>query len=107
MHINIRKQEDEAYYREWCQQIKQIISKPTILTGGLRSIELMGELVQSGVTDCIGMCRPLIREPALIKRWQDGDLRKATCISCNKCLTELLLQGKPLECYLNKTSHKC
>lgn len=102
MHINIRKVEDEAYYRDWCQQIKQSISKPTILTGGLRSIELMEQLVHDGVTDCFGMCRPFIREPGLIKRWQEGDHSKATCISCNKCLTELLLQGKPLECYLDR-----
>ena len=37
------------------------------------------------VRDYISMCRPLIREPILIKRWQSGDLRKATCISCNGC----------------------
>ncbi|MFA6409168.1 MAG: NADH:flavin oxidoreductase [Gammaproteobacteria bacterium] len=102
MHQNILTPKDEAYFQNWCREIKQSISKPTILTGGLRSPELMEKLVNDGATDCIGMCRPFIREPALVKRWQNGDTTKAKCISCNKCLTELLLQGKPLECYLDK-----
>jgi 2,4-dienoyl-CoA reductase-like NADH-dependent reductase (Old Yellow Enzyme family) len=102
MHINIHQRQDEAYFQHWCQQIKPTISKPTILTGGLRSFELMEQLVQEGVTDGIGICRPFIREPALIKRWQSGDIKPAKCVSCNMCLTKLYLQGKPLECYLDK-----
>lgn len=102
MHTDVHTINDEAYFKDWCQEIRRSISKPTILTGGLRSLELMEQLIHDGVTDCIGICRPFIREPALIKRWQNGDRRKAKCISCNKCITELLLQGKALECYLDK-----
>lgn len=102
MRININAAKDEAYFKKWCYEIKQVVSRPTILTGGLRSLEMMEQLITDGTADCFGMCRPFIREPALIKRWQDGDRRKATCVSCNKCLTELLMHGKPLECYLDK-----
>ncbi|MBR3829147.1 MAG: hypothetical protein IKJ40_07645 [Bacteroidales bacterium] len=28
---------------------------------------------------------PLVREPALICRWQQGDTRPSLCISCNNC----------------------
>jgi 2,4-dienoyl-CoA reductase-like NADH-dependent reductase (Old Yellow Enzyme family) len=42
--------------------------------------------VDEGFADYISMSRPFIREPRLIARWQSGDLRKATCISCNGCL---------------------
>lgn len=101
MHDNIFTPNDEAYFQNWCKEIKQIISKPTILTGGIRSFEVAENLVTSNTTDCIGMCRSFIREPALIKRWQEGNHQKATCISCNKCLTEIFFHGKPLECFLD------
>jgi len=31
------------------------------------------------------MSRPLIREPDLVKRWMDGDRKKAACVACNGC----------------------
>ncbi|MCK4870870.1 MAG: hypothetical protein KAS93_07160 [Gammaproteobacteria bacterium] len=102
MHMQINKIEDEAYFKSWSQEIKQIITKPVILTGGLRSPALMERLIQDGVTDCIGMCRPFVREPDLIQRWQNGERKKSKCTSCNKCLAELFLRGKPLECYLDQ-----
>jgi hypothetical protein len=33
----------------------------------------------------VSMSCPLIREPALINPWRSGDLRRATCVSDNKC----------------------
>ncbi|MEI6286799.1 MAG: hypothetical protein WCP79_09895 [Bacillota bacterium] len=49
----------------------------------------------------VGLCRALIREPGLINRWQQGDVRRATCTACNQCTLELLAKGSPLECFLN------
>ncbi len=102
MRSNINKPEDEAYFRDWAREVKQLISKPIILTGGIRSYEVAEKIIANNDADMLGMCRPFIREPELIKRWQNGDHSKATCISCNKCITELLLNGLPLECYLDK-----
>ena len=76
---------DQAYFRKAAQALKKMSSLPVILVGGVRSYLLAERLVTEGVTDYIAMCRPFIREPMLIKRWQSGDLRKATCISCNGC----------------------
>ena len=42
-----------------------------------------------------------IREPRLIARWQSGDLRKATCISCNECLGAAR-SGKGVYCILDR-----
>ena len=47
--------------------------------------------------DLISMCRPFIREPALIARWQSGEKEPARCISCSKCLA-IVAKGEPLEC---------
>lgn len=78
-------EEDEAYYRDAAKLYKRKIFLPLILVGGIRSYELANELVEKEVTDYISLCRPLIREPNLIKRWQEGDIQKAKCISCNGC----------------------
>ena len=76
---------DQAYFRRAARTLKKMSNIPVILIGGIRSYLLAERLVAEGVTDYIALSRPLIREPMLIKRWQSGDLRKATCISCNGC----------------------
>lgn len=91
----------EAYYRSWCREIKRTINKPAIMTGGIRSYELVQELLANNETDFIGMCRPFIREPGLANRWQSGDHQKATCISCGKCCLSAM-KNLPLACCLNR-----
>ena len=39
----------------------------------------------SDACDMFSVARPLIREPGLIARWQNGDLRPSDCVSCNMC----------------------
>jgi len=102
MHENIRTLKEEAYFRPWAHEIKKITHKPVILTGGIRSYEVAEEIITNGDADLIGLCRPFIREMDLVLRWEKGDHRKATCISCNKCITEFLIKGKPLDCYLDQ-----
>lgn len=104
LRANITKLTDEAYFRGWCREIKKIINKPTIMTGGIRSFELAEEMLGNGETDMIGICRPFIREPNLIERWQNGDHKKASCTSCNKCGLALM-KGLQLACY-ESPAHK-
>ena len=77
---------DQAYFRQAAKKLKKRIGSPVIIVGGIRSYLLAERLVDEGFSDYISMSRPFIREPRLIARWQSGDLRKATCISCNGCL---------------------
>jgi 2,4-dienoyl-CoA reductase-like NADH-dependent reductase (Old Yellow Enzyme family) len=77
--------EREVYYREAAKLYKQKVKIPLMLVGGIRSYEIAYELVKSGTTDYVSMSRPLICEPGLVKRWQEGNRRKADCISCNSC----------------------
>lgn len=91
----------EGYFRSWCREVKQAISKPTIMTGGMRSYELVEEVLAGGETDMVGMCRPFIREPGLVRRWERGERGRATCISCNGCASGLM-KGRPLACALDE-----
>jgi 2,4-dienoyl-CoA reductase-like NADH-dependent reductase (Old Yellow Enzyme family) len=89
--------EKEGYFRDWCREIKKQVKVPVMMVGGLRSIRLIEEIIESEEADFISLCRPLIREPDLINKWKAGGRRKAKCISCNKCLETLITVGK-LEC---------
>jgi 2,4-dienoyl-CoA reductase-like NADH-dependent reductase (Old Yellow Enzyme family) len=93
----IDRPDREAYFREWCKNIKHQVNVPVMMVGGLRTFELMEEIIQNGEADYISLCRPFIREPDVIKHWKSGNHRKAQCISCNKCI-EALKNGESLYC---------
>ena len=84
-------------FRERTAALKRSIEVPVILVGGIRSLQTAENVVDSGDTDLVSMCRPFIREPNLINRWHGGDKEPARCLSCNECLT-ILAQGIPMEC---------
>ncbi len=90
-----------GYFHQGCQEIKKRVSNPIIMTGGLRSLVKIEEMIHNNITDLVGMCRPFIREPDLVNRWQSGDSDKAACISCNKCVFALG-RGMPLDCYVDE-----
>lgn len=77
--------EKEAYFKDYSLRFKNEIATPLILVGGLRSFEVADKIVLEGIADYISMSRPLIREPDLINRWKNGDMRKAECKSDNLC----------------------
>jgi 2,4-dienoyl-CoA reductase-like NADH-dependent reductase (Old Yellow Enzyme family) len=86
----INKVADEGYFRVWTRAVMRSIDVPVMIVGGLRTFRLMEDIVQQGDADFISLSRPLICEPDLIKRWQEGDRRKSACVSCNKCYESLI-----------------
>jgi 2,4-dienoyl-CoA reductase-like NADH-dependent reductase (Old Yellow Enzyme family) len=100
LKTGINSIEEEGYYRDWTKMAKNAVKDDVlvIMQGGLRSFELMEHVVRSGEADLVSMCRPYLRETALINRWLGGDRTKATCISCNKCVVASTREGKPLRC---------
>jgi len=75
----------EIYFKEAAELYKREVTVPLMLVGGVRSLGVAEDVVKTGLADYVSICRPLIREPDLIKRWRLGDARPATCISCNLC----------------------
>lgn len=72
-------------FRPAARLLKQYIGVPLILTGGIRSLRVMQDILAQGEADLLGMARPLIREPDLPLKLADGRATRAACISCNKC----------------------
>lgn len=96
----IQKEEQEAYFQTYAKTLKEHVSIPVILVGGLRTPTVMARLLEDGVADFFSLSRPLIREPRLIKRWKKGDLKKAKCVSCNQCFENWIF--RPLRCYVDE-----
>lgn len=87
----------EAYFRDWCREIKSYTDVPIMMVGGLRNFELMEEVIEKREADFISLSRPLIREPDIINEWKNGDQHRAKCISCNMCF-EALIKRETLHC---------
>ena len=85
------------YFPERTAAAKRTVTVPVMAVGGIRSLEMAQTIVDSGDADLVSMCRPFIREPGLIARWQRGDTEPARCISCNQCMG-VVMRGEPLEC---------
>ncbi len=83
--LGITKPEQEACFRDDARVVRAATEGPICLVAGFRSLPVIEETLASGVTDMIGISRPLIREPDLIKRWKNGNTAKAKCISCGGC----------------------
>ncbi|MBF0558053.1 MAG: NADH:flavin oxidoreductase [Nitrospirae bacterium] len=77
--------EQEAYFRSAAALFKHHLCTPVILVGGLRSRPVMEEVLIKGDADLVSMSRPLIREPDLPSKMEEGK-EKADCISCNGCM---------------------
>jgi|SRR5271157_131996 len=89
--------EERPYYLDEARRYKERVRIPLMLVGGIRSIEWAKRIVAEGYANYVSLCRPLIREPGLIQRWQSGDTARATCISDNGCFKPAL-EGKGLYC---------
>ncbi|MFO7877860.1 MAG: NADH:flavin oxidoreductase [Desulfovermiculus sp.] len=81
----VRSKEENVFYIQEAQEYKKRVSLPLILVGGIRSLSTAKDLVERGLTDFVAMARPLIREPELIRRWEQGDDRPSACTSDNLC----------------------
>ncbi len=81
---------EEDYNLDDAKVIKPAIGDvPFILVGGLRRLSHMEEVVKKGYADFVALCRPLIREPNLVKKFKEGTAEESTCTSCNKCFAAI------------------
>jgi 2,4-dienoyl-CoA reductase-like NADH-dependent reductase (Old Yellow Enzyme family) len=97
VHTTDPEEPEKAYLRVESAAVKRVLNVPVAEVGGIRTISLANEIIQSGDADMISMSRPFIREPNLLARWKSGDTGPATCISCNRCFGPVS-KGQPLHC---------
>ena len=76
---------EEAYFLPYAREFRSALSMPLVLLGGIRRLETAEAAIAEGF-DFVALGRALLREPGLIRRWQDGDKGEALCVHCNKCI---------------------
>ena len=60
--------------------------------GGNRDVDRLEQILQQEHVDLIALCRPLISEPDLPRRWLEGrGSSTAECISCNSCIYDMIV----------------
>jgi 2,4-dienoyl-CoA reductase-like NADH-dependent reductase (Old Yellow Enzyme family) len=90
-HIEIPSR--EAYNLQLAERVRNAVSCPVMVVGGLRSFDVTEGIIRREEADYAALSRPFIREPDLPRRWQEGDETPARCISCNGCFKPGLKQG--------------
>lgn len=96
-HTGITSSSKQSYFVQYAEKLDVRI--PVILVGGNRDIERMEQIARFSNVDFLAMCRPLINEPSLPKRWLRGEGGSGTeCIACNSCIYDVLIRrerGEP------------
>lgn len=96
--VGVGSKVPEAYFRPLARRAKAATQLPVMLVGGLRSRAVMDDVLAAGDADLISLCRPLIREPDLPKRLQNGQATVSACISGGRCWPSELGQGIACKC---------
>ena len=84
-HTGIKAGQNEGYFRAAAMSLAALVDVPVVLVGGFRSIEKINQYLDETKIEYVSLSRPLVREPNLIQRWQEGDARPSLCVSCNTC----------------------
>ena len=87
----VRSPEEEGYFLTNAKAIKRVVRCPVIAVGGFRSRRVVESALMQ--VDAVSMCRPLIREPELVRLWQQGGGEASRCISCGQCPRVALESG--------------
>ncbi|MCW6665325.1 NADH:flavin oxidoreductase/NADH oxidase family protein [Aerococcaceae bacterium NML191219] len=63
MNESTSKNKNSVFFADYSKKIKEKINAPVIVTGGIRTVDSMVELIENDYSDFIGLARPLAIEP--------------------------------------------
>ena len=72
---------------------------PLFSGGGMRTKAEMEEVLNKHTADFITLCRPLMKEPLLVKKLREGTADHAECTSCNRCVAGVM-NNLETRCYV-------
>jgi 2,4-dienoyl-CoA reductase-like NADH-dependent reductase (Old Yellow Enzyme family) len=80
---------EPAWNADLARRVRERVSVPVLLEGGIRSREQMDRLLGADgsppACDAVGMGRPFYAEPRLPARILDSERAEAVCENCNNC----------------------
>ena len=81
---------------------KQLTNLPVIAFGRLGDPFLAEKILADGEADLIGMCRPLICDPELPRKAEEGRADEIRhCVACNDGCLSQVMQDRPIRCVQN------
>jgi len=87
--------------------VKKEVGIPVIAANLIRSAEQAAVQLEEGTQDCIGLGRPLLADPELPRKIQEGrenEIRRCiVCCHCFESLNRNAWSGEPLRCSVNPT----
>ena len=98
---NFKKGKPPVFY-EISKKLAEYINIPVILLGEIRDLDTIDFVLNNSKIEYIGLARPLLCEPDIVKRWKNGSKDKSKCISCFACLKDL----RNPECIFKKKENK-
>jgi 2,4-dienoyl-CoA reductase-like NADH-dependent reductase (Old Yellow Enzyme family) len=85
------------YNVEAAGKIKEQVTIPVIVVGGIRKLRDIEGIVGENKADYVSMCRPFIIEPDIVSRFSSGKQVESRCIDCGFCV--IGLANSSLKCY--------
>lgn len=79
---------EDAYLLAEARQIRDAVSLPLILLGGITGKPVMDQAMSEGF-QFVAMARALLRQPDLVNRIHQDASTKSLCVHCNKCMTTI------------------
>lgn len=79
------------------ESIKQAVSIPVIVVGGVRDMATIQDVIQNDKADYVSMARPFIMEPDIVDRFRKGTQLSSRCKSCAQCYLKSVENN--LRCY--------
>jgi 2,4-dienoyl-CoA reductase-like NADH-dependent reductase (Old Yellow Enzyme family) len=91
---NILSREQEAYFLPYAKALRPRVGRlPLSLVGGLRSPDLMEEIITEGWTDFVSLARPFICEPDVVTKIRAGRWDPVSCVRCDRCRAGFAKEG--------------
>ena len=83
-------------------RIRPALTKPTMVTGRIMTLDHADHIVKSGEADMVSMVRALIADPELVNKGRRGDEHRIRpCIGSNMGCVGRLMSGQGLSCVVN------
>ena len=88
----IKKMAAAGYLKNDMAKLTSQVNIPTIMSGNITTPVFAEKLLEEGVTDLIGLGRPLRADPEWIRKTRDEDQEIIQCFKCNQCLKQVVLE---------------
>ena len=90
---------EAGYTAPFAAAIKQVVTKPVIVTGRINQPQIAEKIIAAGQADLCGMTRAMICDPEMPVKSAEGrldDIR--ACIGCNQACIGHFHKGYPISC---------